>query len=199
MLLEIEKDVVNMKLIDIFITSILTGNIILTKFLGICPFIGTSDREKNAIGMGISVSIVVTISSILTYLIYHYILVPTDTTYLKTIIFILIIASMVQVIELLLKKYFPSLHQALGIYLPLITTNCAVLGIALLNVNNEYNFLQTLVFSIGSSIGFTLVMYLFASIRERMETSHIPRCFKGAPIALITAAIMALLFSRYGG
>lgn len=188
-----------MNLINLFITSILTGNVILTKFLGICPFIGTSDREKNAVGMGLSVSIVVVLSSVLTYLIYHFVLVPTDTIYLRTIIFILIIASMVQLIEILLKKYFNSLHKALGLYLPLITTNCAVLGISLLNINNDYNFIEVLIFSIGSSLGFTLVMYIFASIRERLETSRVPKSFQGYPIALITAAIMALLFSRYGG
>jgi len=186
-----------LNLISLFITSILTGNVVLNKFLGICPFIGTSNREKNALGMGVSVSIVVTISSILTYLIYHYILVPTNTTYLRTIIFILIIASLVQLIEILLKKYFNSLYKALGLYLPLITTNCAVLGIALLNI--DHSFLEVIVFSIGSSLGFTLVIYIFSTIRERMETAHIPKSFQGYPIALITAAIMALIFSRYGG
>jgi len=188
-----------LSLINIFITSILTGNIVLTKFLGICPFVGTSDKEKNALGMGLSVIMVVTISSILTYFIYHYLLVPTDTTYLRTVLFILVIASMVQITEMLLKKYFPILHKSLGLYLPLITTNCAVLGITLLNINNEYTFTQVLAFSIGSSIGFTLVIYVFSTIRERIETANAPKSFKGYPIALITAAIMALLFSRYGG
>lgn len=188
-----------MSLISIFITSILTGNIVLTKFLGICPFVGTSNREKNALGMGISVMSIVTISSILTYLIYYYILIPTDTTYLRTISFILVIASMVQITEMILKKYFDRLYKSLGLYLPLITTNCAVLGITLLNINSSYNFLQMLIFSIGSSLGFTLVIYVFSTIREKIETSDVPDSFKGYPIALITAAIMALLFSRYGG
>ena len=188
-----------MSLISIFATSILTGNIVLTKFLGICPFVGTSNKEKNALGMGISVMVVVTISSILTFLAYNYILVPTDTTYLKTVLFILVIASMVQIVDIILKKYFLQLHNSLGLYLPLITTNCAVLGITLLNVNNGYNLSEVLAFSIGSSLGFTLVIYVFSTIREKIETSDVPNSFKGYPIALITAAIMALLFSRYGG
>lgn len=189
----------NLSLISIFTTSILTSNIVLTKFLGICPFVGTSNKEKNALGMGISVMVVVTISSILTFLAYNYILVPTDTTYLRTVLFILIIASMVQIVDIILKKYFLQLHNSLGLYLPLITTNCAVLGIALLNVNNGYNLSEVLAFSIGSSLGFTLIIYIFSTIREKIETSNVPNSFKGYPIALITAAIMALLFSRYGG
>lgn len=188
-----------MTLINLFITSILTQNIVLTKFLGICPFIGTSDKEKNAVGMGLAVMLVVTISSLITYGLYYYVLVPSDTIYLKTVMFILVIASCVQIMEIVLKSFIPSLHKALGLYLPLITTNCAVLGTVLLNINNQYSLVETLVFSIGSSLGFTLVLYLFASIRERLETSNIPESFKGYPIALITAAIMALLFTRYGG
>lgn len=190
---------VSLSLSSIFITSLLTSNIVLTKFLGICPFIGTSSKEKNAIGMGLSVMTVVTIASILTYLMYTYILVPTDTTYLRTILFILVIASLVQITEMILKKYVPALHKALGLYLPLITTNCAVLGITLLNINNHYNFIEVLVFSIGSSLGFTMVIYVFSTIRERIESAKVPKSFRGYPIALITAAIMALLFSRYGG
>lgn len=188
-----------MNLISLFIVSILTENVVLTKFLGICPFIGNSNKEKNAVMMGISVTGVVTISSLLTYLLYHYVLVPTDTTYLKTIVFILVIASMVQITELIIRNNFKKLHESLGIYLPLITTNCAVLGTVLLNINNEFTLLETLIFSLGSGIGFTLVIYIFSTIRERLETSNIPKPFKGTPIALITAAIMALIFSRYIG
>lgn len=188
-----------MSLISLFLTSILTGNIVLTKFLGICSFIGTSNNKKNAYMMGLSVSIIVTISSVITYLLYHYILVPTDTTYLKTMVFILVIASMVQIAEIVIKNKFKNLYEDLGIYLPLITTNCAVLGIVLLNINNNYSLVQTLIFSIGSSIGFTLVIYVFSTIRERLETANIPKPFKGIPIALITAAIMSLLFTRYMG
>ena len=187
-----------MSLIQIFITSILTENIILSKFLGICPFVGTSSKIKTASMMGLCVTCVVTLSSLITYFLYYYLLVPTDTTYLQTILFILVIASLVQITELLLKKYNKKIYNALGIYLPLITTNCAVLGITLLNISNEYTLLETLVFSLGSSIGFTIVIYVFANIREYLETKNIPACFKGYPIAFIIAAIMSLLFTRYG-
>lgn len=188
-----------MNLISLFIVSLLTENIILTKFLGMCPFFGTSKNEKNAISMGISVMIVVVLASLLTFFIHNYILIPTKTTYLKTIIFILIISGLVQIIEIILKKKLPNIHKSLGIYLPLITTNCAVLGIVLLNTNSNFNLLETLVYSIGSSLGFTLVIYIFSSIRERLETCKVPKNFKGYPIAFITAFIMALIFARYIG
>lgn len=185
-----------MNLISLFITGLLTENIILTRFLGICPVVGTSNKEKTAIGMGLAVTLVVTLSSIITYLLYTYLLVPNNTTYLRTIMFILVIASLVQLLEMILKRYSNALYKSLGIYLPLITTNCAVLGIVLLNINNEFNFIEMLVFSIGSSLGFTLVIYLFSTIREYMDNKPIAASFKGYPIALITAAIMALVFSR---
>lgn len=183
-----------MNLISLFITSFLTENIVLSKFLGICPFMGTSNKEKSALGMGISVTIVVLLSSIITYGIYYFILKPTNTVYLMTIMFIMVIASMVQIISLVLKRYFKNLYQSLGIYLPLITTNCAVLGITLLNINMGYNFIEMLVFSLGSSLGFTLVIYIFASIREHLD--GIPKCFQGYPIAFIIAGIMAIIFGR---
>ncbi|MDD2378214.1 MAG: Rnf-Nqr domain containing protein [Bacilli bacterium] len=186
-----------MSLISLFISSILAQNIILTKFLGICPFIGASNKEKNAFHMGLSVMLVVTLSSIITYVIYYYVLVPTNTTYLRTTMFVLVIASMVQLMELLLKKYLPKIHQTMGLYLPLIATNCAVLGITLLNINNDFTFTQMLVFSFGSSLGYLLVIYIFATIRERLETSDISKAFSGIPIALLTAAIMSLVFARY--
>ena len=188
-----------MNLISLFTMSILSGNIVLSKFLGICPFMGTSKNEHNALHMGLSVTLVVTLSSLITYFIYHYILVPTDTTYLKTIMFVLIIACVVQGFELVIKNTNKKLYDSLGIYLPLITTNCAVLGTVLLNISNDYNLIDTLIFSIGSIIGFTLVIYVFASIRERLETCNVPTSFKGVPIAFITASIMALLFTRYVG
>ena len=188
-----------MNLISLFIVSMLTENIVLTKFLGMCPFFGTSNKEKNAIAMGISVSIVVVLSSITTYFVSTYILIPTKTEYLKTIIFILIIAALVQIIEIILKRYFVSIHKSLGLYLPLITTNCAVLGTVLLSVNNYYSLTETIIFSLGSSLGFTLVIYIFASIRERLEQCNVPKNFKGYPIALITASIMALIFARFVG
>ena len=186
-----------MNLISLFTMSILTQNIVLHRFLGICPFIGTSKSGKNAFSMGLSVTTVVTLASLITYFIYYYVLVPTNTTYLKTVAFILVIASLVQCLEILLKKYNKPLYETLGIYLPLITTNCAVLGVTLLTIGNEYNLIETLIFSIGSGVGFTLVSYVFGTIRERLEYADVPNCFKGYPIALITAAMMALLFTRY--
>lgn len=186
-----------MNLINIVLAALLTENVVLTKFLGICPFMGVSTKRRNALYMGISVMLVVTLSSIITWFLYHYLLVPTKQEYLKTVLFVLVIASLVQLLEIILKRYFNKIHDMLGIYLPLITTNCAVLGIVLLNINNDYNFLEMLVYSISSSLGFTLVIYLFSSMREKIDSNNIPKPFKGHPIALITAAIMALLFSRY--
>lgn len=186
-----------MNLISIFTLSILSGNIVLNKFLGICPFVGTTKKEKTAIGMGISVSIILLLSTSLTYLVYKYVLVPTETTYLRTMMFILIIASLVQITEIILKKYFKNLYKELGIYLPLITTNCAVLGVCLLAINNNYTFLEALFFALGSSIGFTLVSYIFATIRERLDNAPMIKSMKGYPIAFITACIMALIFARY--
>ena len=186
-----------MTLINLFVKSLLTQNIVLNKFLGICPFMGTSKSEKNALHMGLSVTFVITLSSVITYLLYNFVLIPTNTEYLKTIMFILVISSVVQILDIVLKKYFKSIHKTLGLYLPLITTNCAVLGITLLNITNEYNILEVLVYSIGSSLGFTLVIYVFSTIRERLEQTNIPESFKGTPIALITAFIMSLLFMRF--
>ena len=143
------------------------------------------------------VMIVVVLSSVITYFIYYYVLIPTNTTYLKTIMFILVIASLVQILEILLKKFIPSVYKALGLYLPLITTNCAVLGIALLNIDSGYNLVEMLVYSFSASLGFTLVIYIFSTIRERIEQCDVPESFKGTPIALIVAAIMALIFSRF--
>lgn len=186
-----------MNLISLALTGLLTSNVVLTKFLGICPFIGTSKNKKNALNMGLSVMIVVVLSSIITYFIYNYILVPTDTTYLKTIMFILVIASLVQTLELILKRYFKKIYSSLGLYLPLITTNCCVLGIVLLNIENGYNLVEMLVYSISASLGFILVIYVFASMRQRLEKCNVPKSFRGTPIALIIAAIMSILFMRF--
>ena len=188
-----------MNLISLLIVSIFSSNIVLSKFLGICPFIGTSKSEYSSVRMGLSVTLVITISSIITYLLFHYVLVPTDTVYLKTIMFILVIACTVQAFELIIKRTNKKLYETLGLYLPLITTNCAVLGTVLLNITNDYNLLETIIFSIGSSIGFTLVIYVFSTIRERLDTCDVPNKFKGVPIALVTASILALLFTRYVG
>lgn len=186
-----------MNLLQIFITSAFTENIILTKFLGICPLIGTSKKESSAIGMGISVLIVMLISSIITYLIYNYILIPTNTIYLRTLLFILVISSMVQIIKTVIKKYFLKLDELFGIFLPLIATNCAILGTTLLNVNNNFNFVEMFIFTIGAGIGYLIVIYLFSTIRERLDRAKVPNCFKGVPIALIIISIISLLFSSF--
>lgn len=185
-----------MDLFTVFTTALITENVILTKFLGICSFLGTSNKEKNAIGMGLSVTFVVLISTILTYLINKFILIPTNSTYLQTITFILVIACFVQITELIIKKYFKDLYKSLGIYLPLITTNCAVFGIILTNVKMDYNLITAMVNSLGSSLGFVFVIYIFSLIREKLENNDILKSFKGIPIALITAGIMALIFKR---
>ncbi len=188
-----------MGIVSLFISSILVQNIVLTRFLGICPFVGVSNKEKSAIGMGAAVMFVVTISGIITYFINQLILIPTETTYLRTIVFVLVIASFVQLTEIIIKRFFPVLYELLGIYLPLITSNCAVLGIILINVFSNYNLIETIIYSIGSSVGFVLVIYIFSTIRERLEEAPIIKSFQGYPIALITAGIMALIFSRYIG
>lgn len=184
-----------MNLISLLISSILTENIVLTKFLGICPFMGTSDKEKNAIGMSLAVTLITILSSIITYLIYNYVLIPTNCEYLQTIMFIFVIACMVQAMLIIMKNKFRKLYNSLGIYLPLITTNCAVLGITLLNVNSDFSFIQMLIYTIGSCIGFSLVIYIFSIIRENLS-NDVPECFKGYPIAFVIAGIMALIFGR---
>lgn len=186
-----------MNLISLFITSLLTENIVLTKFLGLCPFFGNSNKEKNAISMGICVTIIITLSSIITYFIYNFILVPTKTEYLKTLMLILVIASLVQLLILIIKNKYKKIYKSLGIYLSLITTNCAVMGVTLLGINNNYNLLETLVYSLGSSLGFMMVLYVFSTIRERLR--NVPKPFEGIPIAFIIASIMALIFERYIG
>jgi len=185
-----------MDLFAIFTAALITENVILTRFLGICSFLGTSNKEKNAIGMGISVTFVTLISTILTYLINRFILIPTNSTYLQTITFILVIACFVQITELIIKKYFKDLYKSLGIYLPLITTNCAVFGIILTNIRMDYNLITAIINSLGSSLGFVLVIYIFSTLREKLENNDIIKSFKGIPIALITAGIMALIFTR---
>ncbi len=181
---------------SIFLTALITENVILTKFLGICSFLGTSNKEKNAIGMGISITFVTLITSILTYLINKYILIPTNSTYLQTMTFILVLACFVQITELIIKKYFKDLHKSLGIYLPLITTNCAVFGIILTNIKMEYTLIESILNALGSALGFVLVLYIFSLLREKIENNDIIKSFKGVPIALITAGIMALIFTR---
>ena len=185
--------------ISLALGSILVSNVILVQFLGICPFLGVSKRKKQAFGMGLAVIGVVFFSSIITYGLYHLVLVPLEIEYTKIVIFILVIASLVQFVELLIKKYFPSLYKDFGVYLPLITTNCVVLGVALNNITFEYNFLQMCVYALSISIGYMLVIFIFSSIREQLEKAPVPKAFKGVPIALITAAFMALAFSGFAG
>lgn len=185
--------------ISLAIGAILVSNVVLVQFLGICPFLGVSKRKKQAFGMGAAIVGVVFFSSIITYGLYHLVLVPLNIEYTKILIFILVIASLVQFVELLIKKYFPSLYKDFGVYLPLITTNCVVLGVALNNITFEYKFLEMCVYALSISIGYALVIFIFSSIREQLEKAPIPKAFKGVPIALITAAFMVLAFSGFSG
>lgn len=183
----------------IIISTVLVNNFVLVKFLGLCPFMGVSKKTDAALGMGLATTFVMTLSSVLSYLIYTYLLEPFDLEFLQTIGFILAIAAVVGFTEMAIHKTSPALYQVLGIYLPLITTNCAVLGVALLNVGEKNNFLESAFYGFGAAVGFTLVMILFASMRERIEYADIPRPFRGAPIALITAGLMSVAFMGFGG
>ncbi|MBP2070599.1 MAG: H+/Na+-translocating ferredoxin:NAD+ oxidoreductase subunit [Thermoanaerobacterium sp.] len=187
------------KLILILISSILVNNFVLVRFLGECPFLGVSKKIETALGMGIAVTFVMTIASAFAYIVYNMILVPLGLSYLETIAFILVIASLVQFVEMVIKKSSPALHQALGIYLPLITTNCAVLGVALLNVQENYNFIEAVVNGFGSAVGFTLAIVLYAGIRERLELAPISKVLEGFPIALIGAGLMSIAFLGFQG
>lgn len=180
-------------------SGILIKNVLLSQFLGICPFLGVSKKTSSAIGMGIAVTVVLVLASMVSYAFYYLVQVPFNLEFLRTISFIIIIASIVQLIEVLMKKYMRSLYESLGVYLPLITTNCAVLGIAILNINNGYDFLGSVLYALGSGLGFLLVIVLFSAIREKLELLDIPKAFKGLPIALITAAFMSLAFIGFGG
>ena len=188
-----------MSLFTILFTAALVNNFVLSQFLGICPFLGVSKKIQTAAGMGGAVIFVITISSAITSVLYNFLLVPNDLQYLNTIVFILVIAALVQFVEMVLKKIMPALYKSLGVYLPLITTNCAVLGVALLSVQNEYTILESVVNGIGASIGFFLAIVLIAGIREILETSNIPEAFKGTPIVLLTAGLMAIAFCGFGG
>ncbi len=185
--------------ISLAIGAILVSNVILVQFLGICPFLGVSKKKSQAFGMGIAVICVVFLSSIITYGVYKLVLVPLDITYMDNVIFILIIASLVQFAELLIKKYFKELYNDFGVYLPLITTNCIVLGVTLNNITFNYNFLEMCVYSLSIAVGYLLVIFIFSSIRQEMEKAPVPKAFKGVPIALIAAAFMALAFSGFAG
>ena len=187
------------RLIIIAIGSSLVSNVVLSQFLGLCPFLGVSKKVKTAAGMGGAVIFVITLASLVAGLIYRLILAPLGLTYLKTIVFILIIAALVQFVELFLKKYMKSLYQALGVFLPLITTNCAVLGVAINNVNLEYDLLTGVVNGFATSAGFALAIIILAGIREKMEFNNIPKPFRGMPIVLVTAGLMAIAFCGFAG
>lgn len=183
---------------SILLAAILTNNMVLSKFLGICPFLGVSKKTDTALSMSIAVTLVMVVSTAVTWPIYHFILSP-DYTYLETIVFILVIAAIVQFIEIVLKRYIKPIYNALGIYLPLITTNCAVLGITMLNITNELGFVQSLVNALGAGLGFMLAMLLFSGVRERLETANIPEFLKGLPITLVAAALVSLSFLGFAG
>lgn len=186
-------------LIMIIVTTALVNNVVLSQFLGICSFLGVSKQIKTSASLGAAVTFVIGIASAVAYLLYEFVLVPFDLTYLQTIVFILVIAALVQLVEMFLKKTSPALYQALGIYLPLITTNCAVLGVALTNVQNGYNFVESVISGVGTGLGYTLAIILLASIRTRIDESAIPAPFRGAPIVLLCAALMAIAFMGFSG
>jgi len=189
-----------MSLLALFISAIFVNNIILSRFLGCCPFLGVSSKLETAKGMGIAVIFVTVMASLMTWSAYEFILVPLGLEYLYTLSFILIIAALVQFVEIVLKKLQPGLYKSLGIFLPLITTNCAVLGVAVLNMNEKYSLLQSLVHALGASLGFLLAIILMAGIRERIETNqNIPKCMRGLPIALVTAGLMSIAFMGFIG
>lgn len=188
-----------MEYIIIIITAIFVNNVVLAQFLGICPFLGVSTKVNTSLGMGAAVTFVMAISSIVVYLVQYYVLVPLGIEYMQTIVFILVIAALVQMVEIILKKVSPSLYQALGIFLPLITTNCAVLGVSLLLVQKQYNLLESFTYAVSTAIGFALALVIFAGLRERLELNGVPKAMKGIPIALITAGILAMAFMGFAG
>ena len=188
-----------MEYITIIIFAVFVNNVILSQFLGICPFLGVSTKVSTAAGMGAAVVFVMTLSTIVTFLLQKFVLVPFGIEFLQTIVFILVIAALVQMVEIILKKISPSLYQALGGFLPLITTNCAVLGISILVVQKGYNLLEGITYAIGISLGFTLAMVIFAGLREHLELVEVPKGVKGIPIALITAGILAMAFMGFAG
>lgn len=188
-----------MEYILIIISAVFVNNIVLTKFLGLCPFIGVSNKVDTAIGMSGAVTFVMVIATTVTYLLQHYILIPLGISFTQTIIFILVIASLVQLVEIILKKVSPALYQALGIFLPLITTNCAILGVAILAVQKDYNLIESVVFAIGNALGFGLALITFSGIREQLNLVNVPKGMQGVPIAFIIAGLMAMAFAGFTG
>lgn len=188
-----------MSYLMIFIAAIFVNNIVLSQFLGICPFLGVSKKISTALGMGFAVMFVMTLSAIVTFLIYYKLLVPNNLTFMITVVFILVIASLVQMVEIILKKVSPPLYQALGIFLPLITTNCAVLGVAILAIQKNFGLLSSVCYGLANAMGFTLAIVLFAGLRERMPRTRLPAAVKGAPIALLTAGLLSMAFMGFAG
>jgi electron transport complex protein RnfA len=186
-------------LIVLIVFTVFVNNIVFSQFLGICPFLGVSNKISTSMGMSAAVVFVMTIATLVTYLVYMYVLVPLSLTFLQTISFILIIAALVQMLEIILKKVSPSLYQALGIFLPLITTNCAVLGVAIMVIQQNYNLMGSLLFTVFTAIGFGFALILFAGLREQLDLTNVPENVKGMPIALITAGILALAFMGFAG
>lgn len=186
-------------LLLLFIGGILVNNFVLSRILGICPFLGVSNKIETSVGMGLAVTFVMGLASVMTYLVYYYIMVPLKLEYLQTLVFILVIAALVQFVEMMIQKISPPLYSALGVYLPLITTNCAVLGVAILNIQEKYNLLETLVNGVAGALGFMLAIVLMAGIRERVDSSDTPKALKGFPITLITAGLMAVAFMGFSG
>ena len=188
------------EIMSLAIGAILVNNVLLSQFLGICSFVGVSKKRSSALGMGVAVLFVLILSSVVTWLLYNYVLKPFEVTFLSTIVFILVIATLVQFVEMVIKKYLPSLYKVLGIYLPLITTNCAILGVAnFVNVGQSYDLVKTLVYSVSIGLGYILVMFIFSGIRERIEIAPIPKPLKGVAIAFIIAGFMAMAFAGFAG
>ncbi|MDE7069462.1 MAG: electron transport complex subunit RsxA [Alistipes sp.] len=183
----------------IIIGAIFVNNVVLAQFLGICPFLGVSSKVETSLGMGAAVTFVMALASVVAWALQTYVLVPLGIEYMQTIVFILVIAALVQMVEIMLKKISPALYQALGIFLPLITTNCAVLGVAILMISKEFNLLQSVVYSIATAVGFALALVIFAGIRERLELENIPKAMQGIPVALVTAGILAMAFMGFSG
>ena len=188
-----------MEYVLIFITAIFVNNIVLSQFLGICPFLGVSKKVSTASGMGLAVTFVLTLATIVTYLIQKFVLDPNGLAYLQTIAFILVIAALVQMVEIILKKVSPSLYQALGVFLPLITTNCCILGVAILVIQKDYNLLQGVVYAVSTALGFYLAMVIFAGLREQLSMTKVPKAMDGMPIALVTAALLSMAFMGFSG
>lgn len=187
------------ELFGLLFTSLIVNNVILTQFLGMCPFMGVSKKRTSALGMGVAVVFVIVAASIITFGLYYLVLVPLKLEFMDLITFILVIASLVQLTEMFIKKTSPALYKSLGVYLPLITTNCVVLNVCLVNIQNGYDFAHMIMYSVGTPMGFALVLYIFSTIRERLELSDVPGFFKGNPIALVVAAIMSMAFTAFAG